>query len=728
MAQRSLIRPDQLDHNGSYSFAQLLIDGYSNQEDTGDGYLTGIVLSDAYTGNPMLSLAAQDGAISQVGTGQVSFAGNVDAANGIDVTGGNLNVTNDVVISGNLTVNGTQTIINTEQMAVTDPITIINNGGSTLSSTWTGFSAEEGTGADSYAHLGWVFNGVSDGYWALSTNATTSQDTEPANKLAYFSDNVVNGDLSSITSDSGASKVGVNPVGNLSSTNVQSALEELQTNVDGIAGTNSDIFTINQDYDSASSCLKLGTNAVDGYLCFDGTNTFSMKAIDSGDVSTVLSLGSVTSGVATTITFNAEGGASSIVNDGTAASKLVYTAGSHTFAGDATMQNNLTVDGNTILGSDSSDTLTVNALIASNLVPTSTVDAYFLGTSDSTWEDAYFNFYGWTPTKYSPVNPPGNDSLAGHLMGIDAALDAGGAGTNSEVFTINQDRTDVSEACLKIVDDGYDGYLCYSANAGVYQFQMSNYALGGASESMYLKLGGGTSGTSTESMLQFAGFDSGSTQQTFDVVFDPQTLTLTMGSASTTTEIMGLMWAPNDAQVDGNTVIGSGLSNTVEVKAEIHSDLLPLDDAYYLGNETHRWIDGYFSFFTPTHYTPVGSNDSLEGHLRGIDAALSSSLDTPRGVYIATPGEQAAYEIVTTRAVDQGQVVDVGSYTDAQFRDYIYIYWNGQLLLNDVASRAARINIVNDVARKTGSLSTIMFAGDIKKGTVVQIVDYVPAL
>jgi len=57
------------------------------------------------------------------------------------------------------------------------------------------------------------------------------------------------------------------------------------------------------------------------------------------------------------------------------------------------------------------------------------------------------------------------------------------------------------------------------------------------------------------------------------------------------------------------------------------------------------------------------------------------------------------------------------------FMTRVAIYRNGQLLYNDATSAAAKANVQHDDARKTGDLKTLLFAGDLKKGAVIQLVD-----
>ena len=262
MAQRSLFRPDQLDSNGSYNFAQLVIDGYSGG-DLDDGYLMGLVLTDGYTGgSETLRIDAHDGAINQVGTGQVTFNGNVHAAQ-------------SVIIDGDLTVQGTTTTIDTEQMIVTDPIPVVNASGSEAQSDWTGFSARD---VDGYNRIGWMF----DGYWAISSSAVdvSQPDASPDRALAFLGDGYTNGDLSSTTdSDSGADKIGVTAISGVNGDSVQSVLEALDSAIDinasNIATNASNIATNASNI--ATNASNIATNASN-----IATNTANIAALEEG--------------------------------------------------------------------------------------------------------------------------------------------------------------------------------------------------------------------------------------------------------------------------------------------------------------------------------------------------------------------------------------------------------------------------------------------------------------
>lgn len=463
MAQRSLMRADQLDRNDTFNFAKVIIDGYSGG-DLNDGYLMGLVLTDGYLGGgETIRMDAHDGAINQAGSGQVRFSGNVDAESGVDVTGGNLYVANNATIDGNLTVQGTTTTIDTDQMVVQDPITVINADGSEVSSDWTGFTMRDG---DGYNRIGWMF----DGYWAISDSysAVSSPEADPNRAIAFVGSGETNGDLSSTAAnDSGAEKIGIETIVGLSATNVQDALEEIYTDLGDLEdGTDSLTWNINQDATSGvdeDPCLIMsggsGTRLVDGYLCVitDDTNgdRFRLKMYSDGTVEdTSLHLGSLgdTTDLDAYLVFNTGNGATayqaSLKADGTG--DLIYTTeDEHVFSGDIHAQNDLQVDGYVTLGDSSDDHLVVNATIYSDLAADDC--QYLNGTTTERWLDGYFCF--GNRSNYTPV---GNaSSLEGHLKGIDNALTSVAINPPRGVFEITTaeaiaDTLDTSRA----VDQG----------------------------------------------------------------------------------------------------------------------------------------------------------------------------------------------------------------------------------------------------------------------------------
>lgn len=99
--------------------------------------------------------------------------------------------------------------------------------------------------------------------------------------------------------------------------------------------------------------------------------------------------------------------------------------------GNQTNTGNLTVNGNTTLGNAASDTVTVTADVASNLIP-SADDTYDLGASGSEWKDAYIDGTAYIDTgsidtaNVGTLAVSGNGTITGDLT-VNGSLTGSGS-------------------------------------------------------------------------------------------------------------------------------------------------------------------------------------------------------------------------------------------------------------------------------------------------------------
>jgi hypothetical protein len=309
------------------------------------------------------------------------------------------------------------------------------------------------------------------------------------------------------------------------------------------------------------------------------------------------------------------------------------------------------------------------------------------------------------------------------------------SGTPNNNFTINNDSSAAvdEDACL-IMSGGdgvavIDGYLCTitdSVNGDRFRFRMYQ---DGSLIDTDLHLGGRAATDNVDSVLTFnSGNGTDAYQATIRLDGSYGNIEYTAPSGEEhhfieNVHVLDDMKVDGYLTVDGYATLGDTSDDHIIVNGTFYSDLRADDCNYLNGTTTARWNDGYFCFGNRTNYTPVGNTSSLEGHFKGIDAALGSvALQPERGAYEITVGEGTGNELDATRAADQGSTIDVSGLTDAQFRDFIFVYKNGQLLYNDPVSRATPALVTNDVARKTGSLGSLVFDG-ISVGAIVQIVN-----
>ena len=113
--------------------------------------------------------------------------------------------------------------------------------------------------------------------------------------------------------------------------------------------------------------------------------------------------------------------------------------------GNQTNTGNLTVNGNTTLGNAASDTVTVTADVASNLIP-SADDTYDLGASGSEWKDAYIDGTAYIDTgsidtaNVGTLAVSGSGTITGDLT-VDGTINATVVGTVGQADTLTTART-----------------------------------------------------------------------------------------------------------------------------------------------------------------------------------------------------------------------------------------------------------------------------------------------
>ena len=141
----------------------------------------------------------------------------------------------------------------------------------------------------------------------------------------------------------------------------------------------------------ATNTVDLGTST----LQFKNIYVDGVGYIDDIDAETISSSGNTDVGGLLTVTGNATvGGTFGVTGLSTLASLGVTTTltvgGSVGITGATIMSGNLTVNGNTVIGNAASDTVTVTADVASNLIP-SADSTYDLGATGSEWRDLYID-------------------------------------------------------------------------------------------------------------------------------------------------------------------------------------------------------------------------------------------------------------------------------------------------------------------------------------------------
>ena len=135
----------------------------------------------------------------------------------------------------------------------------------------------------------------------------------------------------------------------------------------------------------------------------------------------------------------------SITSTGAVSLGSTAITGTLSVSTNTTLTGTLAVNGNTTLGDAASDTVTVNADIASSLIP-SVDDSYDLGTVGAGWRNAYIDGTAYIDTgsidtaNVATLNVSGDAAVTGDLT-VDGSINASITGTATQADTLTTART-----------------------------------------------------------------------------------------------------------------------------------------------------------------------------------------------------------------------------------------------------------------------------------------------
>lgn len=208
-------------------------------------------------------------------TGNIAAAGNavIDGS----ITAASLTTSGNATIGGNLVVNGTVTYVNSTNTAVKDKLIHLNEAetqgaNDAVPAGFAGISINRGT-VDSVErqHAAFVWDEANSRFKAGMLTADDATLTLADIQVDDLYAATLHGD-GSLISGMTADQIAVTPAGNLDSTDIQAALEELQADLDLLAGdSSSSLGDLSDELDAVESAL--GFSTVDGTMtAFSGTN------------------------------------------------------------------------------------------------------------------------------------------------------------------------------------------------------------------------------------------------------------------------------------------------------------------------------------------------------------------------------------------------------------------------------------------------------------------------
>ena len=219
--------------------------------------------------------------------------------------------------------------------------------------------------------------------------------------------------------------------------------------------------------------IDLGTSSLEFKNVYvDGTAFIDTVSIGDNDYTTItnntytVAAGNLTFDVAGDITLDADGGNVLLKDAGTTyatftnnsgnltlksgtTTAVTFTGANADFAGtldvtgNAKFDSNVTIDGNTVIGSANTDTVAVNAKISTALIPT-TDSSFNLGSASAYWADSYLD----------SVTTTGNVTIGG-----DLTVNGGADFTNTTLNNVNDPTTAQQAATKNYVDTAINNLI-----------------------------------------------------------------------------------------------------------------------------------------------------------------------------------------------------------------------------------------------------------------------------
>ncbi len=324
--------------------------------------------------------------------------------------------------------------------------------------------------------------------------------------------------------------------------------------------TTTSVFTLlgtpsNLTFAGSASTLTIGATT--------GTTTFRTPTIDDNRSTLTLF------GTPTSITF---GGAATTLNIGNV-------------SGTTTVQGALSVNGNTTLGTNTSNTVTINGLVNQNVLPSSTT--INLGDPTHYWGTVYANnfiapvgggtsgFWQLTSNVLSPVNAWNDLAVGGN---------ATGSATPWQVFATTQGINTAGTAT--------------SSGGLSFRGAMTNVNLLNGSILKVQTSVGGDSGLTTQLQLNnngdltLGGANIKTTQGTVGL-FDTTATTLNIGGGATNGINLGNANGTNTFR--GNLILGSSGTNTIFPNGQFSNSIIPTAATINLGSATNNFGSAYIT-------------------------------------------------------------------------------------------------------------------------------------
>ena len=386
-------------------------------------------------------------------------------------------------------------------------------------------------------------------------------------------------------------------------------------------------------------------------------------------------------------------------------------------SGNADIQGDILLGGSITIGNQTTDNIQVGGEFTSDLIPDAD-STYNLGSNTQRWLNIYAdNVSGSTADFASTVNIDGATTLGSTLevtTGVSSSgyLYAGGALDVAGNATIDGTATITG---VLTADTGISSST-YLYAAGNLDIDGTSVLTGDTSIGGALAV---TTGVSSSGYV-YAGTNldvdgnatvGGNLALVGDFAINGTAFTVSGSSGATT--INGNLTLAGQANLNGDTVIGNAATDTVAVKADVSSSLIPYaTNTFDLGSSSDKWRFGYFVSASIESLSIAGIDPTAQT----LDDVMNNGASTDNDFSLTKDGDQQITHQGTT-----GNLVISSNNGSVKIENTTFT-GNDVIIPGDLTVQGTTTTIDSTIVNIGDNIITLNAAGTVADGGI-QVID-----
>ena len=385
--------------------------------------------------------------------------------------------------------------------------------------------------------------------------------------------------------------------------------------------------------------------------------------------------------------------------------------------GDANINGDIVLGGSITIGNQTTDNIQVGGEFTSDLIPDAD-STYNLGSDGKRWLNIYVdNVSGSTADFASTVNIEGATTLGSTLevtTGVSSSgyLYAGGALDVAGNATIDGTAT-ITGVLTAATGISSSTYLYAAGNLDIDGTSVltGDTSIGGA---LAVTTGVSSSGyvyAGTNLDVDGNATVGGNLALVGDFAINGTAFTVSGSSGATT--INGNLTLAGQANLNGDTVIGNAATDTVAVKADVSSSLIPYaTNTFDLGSSSDKWRFGYFVSASIESLSIAGIDPTAQT----LDDVMNNGASTDNDFSLTKDGDQQITHQGTT-----GNLVISSNNGSVKIENTTFT-GNNVIIPGDLTVQGTTTTIDSTIVNIGDNIITLNAAGTVADGGI-QVID-----